>query len=149
MSALPTDDPWIRRENSEASGYRRLVGYWLSEWRDGHAVLELDLTPQHLNRGKILHGGVIASVIDNACGYAATWSPPDTPERLCVTLSLAVSFTGQVSRGRLRAVGHVKGGGLRIVFCAAEVFDEGGNLIAFGEGSFRYHAGSERSSTQS
>lgn len=143
MSAGPTDPRQIAAENTDPSGYQHLLGYRLAEWSEGRAVMELDIDARHLNRGKVVHGGVLASMIDNACGFAATWTPPDTPERLCVTLSLTVSFTGQASSGRLRAVGQVKGGGRKIVFCSAEIFDEAGRLVGFGEGSFRYRSGSE------
>jgi len=128
----------------EAGGYRDLLGYTLTEWHENHAVMELAVEPRHCNRAGVLHGGALASLIDNACGYAATWAPPGSESRLCVTLSLTVSFTGQVSKGRVRAVGKLKGGGRKIVFCTAEVFDEDGKLIGFGEGVFRYRSGSER-----
>lgn len=144
MSRTPSDDPQIRRENEEPSGYRELLGYRLSEWREGYAAIELDVMACHLNRAGVLHGGALASLIDNACGYAATWAPVDAAPRQCVTLSLTVSFAGQVSANRIRAVGRVKGGGRKIIFCAAEVHDETGNLIGLGEGTFRYRTGSER-----
>lgn len=145
MTELPSDDPRIALENEGGSGFLRLLGYRLNAWSEGYAEMILDLEPKHRNRAGVLHGGVIASMLDSACGYAATWAPPGASNRLCVTLSLTTSFTGQMAEGRLRVVGRVKGGGRKIVFCAAEAFDESGALIAFGEGTFRYRSGSERS----
>lgn len=120
------------------------MGYHLSEWGEGRAIIEMDLDARHMNRAGVLHGGALASLIDNVCGFAATYAPADAPPRFCVTLSLAVSFTGQAATGKVRATGTLKGGGRKIVFCSAEVHDDSGNLIGFGEGSFRYRTGSER-----
>lgn len=140
---MPHSDALIASEN-DPTGFRGLVGYRLVEWREGEAVVELDLSDDHRNRAGVLHGGAIASMLDTACGYAATWSGDPERPRFCVTLSLTVSFTGQVAKGRIRARGIVKGGGRKIVFCTAELRDEAGNLVAMGEGSFRYRSGSER-----
>ncbi|KFI26836.1 PaaI family thioesterase [Paenirhodobacter enshiensis] len=130
----PAEDP------AAATGFRRLLGYRTAEWREGHAVLEMDLDERHMNRAGVLHGGALATLIDTACGLAATWAPEGAPPRLCVTLSLAVSFAGQAAGGRVRATARLRGGGRRIVFCSAEVTDAAGRLIGMGEGSFRYRA---------
>lgn len=128
---------------SDAStGFRALLGLRTAEWSEGHAVLEMDLDARHMNRAGVLHGGALATLIDTACGMAATWAPEGGPERSCVTLSLAVSFTGQVAAGQVRATGRLRGGGRRIVFCSAEVRDAAGTLIGMGEGSFRYRGSS-------
>lgn len=125
------------------SGFQDLLGYRLAEWEDGRAVLELEVLPKHGNRAGVLHGGVLATLIDTACGFAATWCPHPGRARRVVTLQLTTSFLGQARHGLVRAVGTRKASGSRIVFCAAEVFDEHGRLIATGEGTFRYRSGSE------
>src|SRR3546814_13121750 len=92
----------------------------------------------HLNRSNALHGGVIATLIDAVCGYAGVWVPPGEPRRKALTLSLTTSFTGQVREGSVRATAVKKGGGRNIFFATCEVHDDAGNLVAFGEGSYRY-----------
>lgn len=125
------------------SGFQDLLGYHLVEWDENHAVLELTIEPKHCNRAGLVHGGVLATLIDTSCGFAATFCPHPGRVRRCVTLQLTTSFTGQARHGTLRAVARKKAGGSRIVFCASEIFDEHGKLIAMGEGSFRYRSGSE------
>lgn len=125
------------------SGFQDLLGYHLAEWSEDHAVLELRVDPRHCNRAGVVHGGVLATLIDTACGFSASFCPYPGRLRRMVTLQLSTSFTGQVRHGLLRAVGRKKAGGSRIVFCSAEVLDEAGTLIATGEGTYRYRSGSE------
>ncbi len=125
------------------SGFQELIGYRVSEWREDHAELRLAVRPEHLNRAATVHGGVVATLIDTACGFAATFCPHEGRVRRVVTLSLTISFTGQASGGEIRAVARKRGGGSRIVACTAEVLDAAGRLVAVGEGTFRYRGGSE------
>ncbi|KIL99043.1 hypothetical protein CCC_02493 [Paramagnetospirillum magnetotacticum MS-1] len=125
------------------SGFQELLDYHLTEWSEDRAVLELTISPKHCNRAGLVHGGVLATLIDTSCGFSATFCPHPGRVRRVVTLQLTTSFTGQVRHGTLRAIAHKKAGGSRIVFCASEVFDENGKLIAMGEGTFRYRTGSE------
>lgn len=125
------------------SGYQELMGYRLVEWREGYAVLELDIGPQHLNRAGVLHGGVPASLIDTISGFCGCYCPIPGRVRRCVTLSLTTQYLGQASKGTLRTVARVTGGGRKIFFVAAEVTAEDGTLVATGTGTFRYRAGSE------
>ncbi len=125
------------------SGFQDLLGYHLAEWSEGRAVLELRAEARHCNRAGVVHGGVLATLIDTVCGFSATFCPHPGRVRRVVTLQLTTSFTGQARHGLIRAIGHKKAGGSRIVFCSAEVLDEHGTLIAMGEGTFRYRSGSE------
>lgn len=125
------------------SGFQDLLGYHLVEWSEDRAVLELMVEAKHCNRAGVVHGGVLATLIDTACGFSATWCPHPGHVRRVVTLSLTTSFLGQSRHGILRAIGLKKAGGRRIVFCRAEVLDPHGKLIAMGEGTFRYRTGSE------
>lgn len=125
------------------SGFQEMMGYRLAEWADGIAILELDIQPRHLNRAGVVHGGVLAALIDTACGFASTFCPVAGRVRRVVTLSLTTNFTGQARHGVLRAVGRLKAGGTKVVFCSSEVLDKDGRLVAMGEGAFRYRTGSE------
>ncbi|OJX81853.1 PaaI family thioesterase [Magnetospirillum sp. 64-120] len=125
------------------SGFQQLLGYRLAEWEDGYAVLELDVEHKHTNRAGVLHGGVLATLVDTACGFSATYCPVPGRVRRVVTLSLTTNFTGQVRHGLIKAVARRMSGGSRIVFCQADVFDQAGKLLGCGQGTFRYRTGSE------
>lgn len=138
-----TNDPHKLMGGEPPSGFQQLLAYYLAEWREDYAVIALELEHKHCNRAGVVHGGVLTTLIDTACGFAATWCPHEGRVRRVVTLSLATNFTGQARHGLIRAVGRKRAGGSRVVFCSAEVLDADGRLIAMGEGSFRYRSGSE------
>ena len=53
------------KDNAEPpGGFAQLVGYRLDEWELDYAEVDLDLERRHLNRTGVLHGGVIATLID-------------------------------------------------------------------------------------
>ena len=119
-------------------GFNAVLGMKLVEWSAEHAVIELPIRDSHLNRSNALHGGVIATLIDAVCGYAGVWVPEGEPRRKALTLTLTTNFVGQVREGSVRATAVKKGGGRSIFFASCEVRDEAGNLVAIGEGSYRY-----------
>jgi uncharacterized protein (TIGR00369 family) len=137
-------DP-LKEENIHdiESGFRGLVGFRLVEWRPDFAMLELKIGPQHLNRSKVLHGGVLTTLIDTVCGYAGCYCTVPGNARKAMTLSLTTSFTGQASTGTIRAIGRKRSGGRKIYVATAEVFNGKGELIALGESTQRYRSGSE------
>jgi uncharacterized protein (TIGR00369 family) len=130
----PTDAP---------SGFRQLVGYRVLEWHDGDATITLTIGPRHLNRAGVLHGGVIATMIDAAGGYAGCFCPQPGHVRRSVTVSLTTQFLAQAKTGVLTARARVRGGGKRLFIATIEVHDGSGTLVALGEGVYRYRAGSE------
>jgi uncharacterized protein (TIGR00369 family) len=126
------------------SGFMFLIGYRMVEWREDLAVIALDVRPDHLNRSGVVHGGIFTTLVDTACGFSATFCPYAGRVRRVMTLSITTTFAGQASSGEIRAIGRKRGGGSRIVVCSAEVFNSDGELVAIGEGTYRYRTGSEK-----
>ena len=120
------------------SAFNNALGIRLTDWSEGRCTVELDVTGDHLNRSGVVHGGVLMTLLDVACGDAGTWSEAQDGARLCVTLDLTTSFVAPALSGRLTTVATVSGGGRKIFFARAEVRDEDGKLLAMGQGSFRY-----------
>lgn len=118
-------------------GFNAELGFRLVEWEEGRAVMELDIQAKHRNRSGVLHGGVMATLIDAVCGYAGVWRPAGEPPAKALTLTLTTNFMGQTREGTIRAVATRKGGGKRIFFAAGEVIDADGSVLAMGEGSYR------------
>ena len=73
-------------EPRQPERFADLVGYRLAQWRADHAEIVLALGPQHVNRTGRLHGGVLATLIDAACGYAGTFAVEGRP-RHALTLA--------------------------------------------------------------
>jgi len=76
------------------------------------------LTQQH----GLLHGGVLASLADVACGYAALSTMP--PEREVLTVEFKINFLKSAKTKRLVAVGQVLQSGRTLTVCEGTVFDE-------------------------
>lgn len=122
----------------EPGGFQKLIGYDIVEWRAGYAVLTIDLADQHTNRHGGVHGGVLMTILDAACTRAGAVSDDGSEIRQAATVSMTTNFVRPAKDCRLRAVGTKTGGGRRIFFASAEVFDADDNLVASALATCRY-----------
>ena len=93
-------------------------------------VIEWDATPEHSFHspsGPIVHGGMVAALLDTAMG-GACWTLMTEDEDF-LTADLRTEFHRSARPGTLRAEGHVVQRNRRVVFCAAELYQDG-ELIA-------------------
>ena len=98
---------------------------------DGHYVIELEVTPQHLNVGGIVHGGVICSLLDTALARSFFFAVSE--ERLsAATLEMKVNFLGSTKEGTLKALGRVVNTTKRTAYVEGFVENEQGKLLAKG-----------------
>lgn len=124
-------------------GFQVTLGFQVAEWSDGHCVLALEIDERHTNRSGVLHGGVIASLLDQSMSLSGLYCPYPDRVRRSVTLSMSTNFTGQCSSGTVRAVGRLQARGRRIYSCSGEVLGPDGSLLGIGAGTFRLRRGSE------
>lgn len=123
------------------SGYAELIGYRLRRRGQGEAEIELRVEPRHLNRLLVPHGGLIATLIDTAAGFAIAFARGPDTILPAVTLSLSMQFLGQAKEGDLLiANARHEGGGRTIGFASADVATEAGVRIARGQATFRFLA---------
>ncbi len=116
------------------------LGFEITAWRADHCTLRLPLEPFLMNRYGIPHGGIYATLIDTAMGFAGCYTGDRDDPQLAMTLSLNVNFLAP-ARGRLLlAEGRRTGGGRSSFFAEARVTDDAGTLCATGTGVFRYRA---------
>jgi uncharacterized protein (TIGR00369 family) len=113
------------------------LGVRLLEWTPGHCALALDIEPRHLNRQASLQGGVIATLLDSACGYAGLKTSADAAVSNAVTVMLTISYLNGVQQGRLTAEGRVTRAGHRLYFASGQLLAEDGRLIATAQGTFK------------
>jgi uncharacterized protein (TIGR00369 family) len=126
------------------SGYRQLIGYRTTAWREGYGELQLIIGPQHLNSVGSVHGGVYMSMLDVALGHAVAYCTVPGNFRFSSTVSLTTSFLKGARSGVLTATGRIDGLQGRLATGTGEVRDEAGDLCAVAQGSFLYLPGSER-----
>jgi uncharacterized protein (TIGR00369 family) len=121
------------------SGFADLLGYRLKHWSEGEAEVSMVVEGRHLNRSGVLHGGVVATLIDAACGYAGCYIADKSRRRRAFTLALTTQFVGTVKSGD-SIVCHARkvGGGRQVFFAAAEVRNQEGALVARGDATYKY-----------
>ena len=98
---------------------------------EGESVIEWDGTPEycfHAPSGPIVHGGMVATLLDTAMG-GACWSVLEESESF-LTADLRVEFVRSSRPGTLRAEGRVVQRNRRVAFCSAELYDAEGELLA-------------------
>ncbi|MDE3189266.1 MAG: PaaI family thioesterase [Acidobacteriota bacterium] len=110
----------------------RTLGYRGLEQGDGKSVIEWTASPDycfHDGRGGfIVHGGMVTTLLDTAMG-GACWSVLAHEESF-LTADLHVEFVRSARPGLLRAEGRVVQRNRRIAFCAADLYDREGALLA-------------------
>ncbi len=111
-------------------GMAKLIGMDLVEAEHGHVVLTATPTPEIYNMLGIAHGGFAATMLDSACGLAATSAMPDL--RNVVTLEVKVAYHGAIREdaGELRAVGKLLSLTNRTAYTEAQLLDAGGKIYA-------------------
>jgi uncharacterized protein (TIGR00369 family) len=109
------------RESFERQGFMRLVGARIESIEAGRVTLTCaaneGLTQQH----GLLHGGVVASLADVACGYAALSMQGD--DREVLTVEFKIHFLKPAKTDMLVAVGQVIQSGRTLTVCEGTVFD--------------------------
>jgi uncharacterized protein (TIGR00369 family) len=99
---------------------------------DGAAVAEFDPQPHHQGYPGVMHGGLVATILDEAMSWAVysqgIWA---------MTARMQVRFRRSVPLARrLRVSARVTNRRHRVVEASAELRDDGGSLLAEGEGAF-------------
>ena len=105
----------------------------LAEISYDNAVIAMALDRCHLQPYGIVHGGVIATLIDTATFWAGFLRLPE--DAGLVNVDLKLNYLNSVVEGRLIAEGHCIRPGKTISYAEAKVTDEEGNLIAHGTSS--------------
>jgi uncharacterized protein (TIGR00369 family) len=126
--------------------FLELLGVTRTDWRDGYVQFEARVRPEMLNRQGVVQGGLIATLLDVACGYAGLYSAD--PERPVhgLTLSLTCNFLDRGLGDIIVAKGFVERRGGSIYFARGEAWMDSTLLVATAQGTFKYTNGHERNS---
>jgi acyl-CoA thioesterase len=108
--------------------FAKLLGIEVVEIGSGYAKLSLEITEDLKRNFGIVHGGAIASLIDSATAFA-TLSLIEPGQR-STTIDLTIQFLRPLSSGHAVAEATVIRAGRRVLSVSANVYDEGGKLVA-------------------
>ena len=125
-------DQLARYFNEEVT-FSKHIGARVEEVEPGRSVISIDVEDIHLNGAGTLHGGVYASLIDNAMGLSVL----ALVGVRTATIEMNVHFLGAVSEGRITCQSEVVHRTRRTATVEAKVRDSEENLVAMGTGAFR------------
>jgi uncharacterized protein (TIGR00369 family) len=122
----------------EDPGCQQMVGYEVEVYpREGYCRCWLDLAPQHLNRLGLMHGGLVTTLLDVACGNTASTTFDPAGHAPLVTVSLNTTYIAAARGGRVTATGTWTGGGRSMGYVNGELRDEQGQLLATATAVFK------------
>ncbi len=127
MQTLQLDNPFLEK-----------LGASLAAWRESYVELQLALDPTLLNRTGKVHGGVLCTLLDAACGYAGLYTAENQVPLQSVTLSLTTNFLDSGTGILLIAKGMIEKKGRNVYFARSEIWLDDALLIATGIGTFKY-----------
>ena len=120
----------------DQTGAQKTMGY-VVEIDQGVARVYLDIDHRHINRGDSLHGGIIATLLDAACGYSVSLSVDGQSLIYTSTVSLTINYLSRVREGRVVATAEISGGGNKIKFVDAKLLREDNVPVATATGTFK------------
>jgi uncharacterized protein (TIGR00369 family) len=109
--------------------YYSTLGLKLQDIGNGKATFEL-MVREELTQNGMIHGGVIASLIDSSCACAAL--SLIYPKGYITTIDLQVEYLKPISKGLVKSTAKCIKAGKNIFFCKAKVWDGEGDLISTG-----------------
>ncbi|MGB3632492.1 MAG: PaaI family thioesterase [Rubrobacteraceae bacterium] len=123
----------LARYFDEEVTFSKHIGARVEEVEPGWAVIHIDIEDVHLNGSGTLHGGVYASLMDNAMGLAVL----ALVGTRTATIEMNTHFLGSVNDGRIVCRSEVVHRTRRTATAESKVYDADGNLVAMGTGAFR------------
>lgn len=118
----------IVRESFARQTYMATLGATLDHVGPGEVVISVPWSERMCQQNGFLHAGVLASVADSACGYAAfTLAEPGTD---VLAVEFKINLLRPARGRRFTAKAHVLRAGRTLTAARADVYGEDGELIA-------------------
>ncbi|MDP9301079.1 MAG: PaaI family thioesterase [Actinomycetota bacterium] len=122
------------RRRIAASPFHAGFGISVEHAAAGDVRLGWEARPDHRNLQGLVHGGILATLVDIAMGLAVRTVVG--PTRRHVTIDLDVHYLRPARPGRLEAVGSVVRVGKQVGFAEGTVTDASGRLLVRASGTY-------------
>jgi uncharacterized protein (TIGR00369 family) len=109
------------RQSFDRQGFMRTLGATLESVESGSVTIACGFEDRLTQQHGLLHGGVLATLADVACGYAALSVMP--ADREVLTVEFKINFLKPAKTDRVIAVGQVVQDGRTLTMCEGTVFD--------------------------
>ena len=110
--------------------YPELIGLRIAQLDFDRCRIDLALDHRHMQPFGIVHGGVLATLIDTATFWAGFMRLPE--DAGLVNVDLKLNYLKAVTQGELRAEGRCLRAGRQLSYAEASVYDAAGELVAHG-----------------
>ncbi|SRR5213593_619458 len=130
MSELALDENRLARiqETFSRVAYAHFLGLKLGEVKTGEATIHLEVRDELKQNQGVIHGGVVASIIDTASAFAvATRLEPG--ERVTTT-DLTIHYLRPITEGKLSARARIVRAGRRLFVVSVDVCSDKQVLLA-------------------
>lgn len=115
----------VVQENFERQAVMKLIGAELGKVAPGEVEILLPFREELTQQHGYLHAGIITTIVDNACGFAAlSLMPPDSS---VLSVEFKVNLMSPAKGERFIARGEVIKPGRTITVCTGEVYAIGEN----------------------
>ena len=113
------------RSSFEKQDIMKTIGASLVKMAPGEVVIEFSYDQSLTQQNGFIHAGVVTTVVDSACGYAAyTLMPADSD---VLTIEYKVNFMSPAKGETFKGIGKVLKSGRTITVCSGDVIAvEGG-----------------------
>ena len=137
LDLTPSEDARITELNK--IGFNHLIGLSLVRWSEDDCLVQLQISPQHLNPAGLVHGGVFSTMLDVVLAMTGSYSPPPMALMPGLTLNLNTQFISAATTDDkiVYATARKTGGGRSIFFASGEVVTTDGRLLASASGTFK------------
>jgi uncharacterized protein (TIGR00369 family) len=117
----PIDPDYDARVRSSFSKQEvmKMIGASLVKIAPGEAVIEFSYDRSLTQQNGYIHAGVLTTVVDSACGYAAYTLMPADSEVL--TIEYKVNFMSPAQGETFKGIGRILKSGRTITVCSGEV----------------------------
>ena len=108
------------RKNFSEQKVMRLIGARLTKVTAGECEIIVPMSEDLAQQDGFMHAGIVTTVLDSACGYAAYTLMPESSRVLSVEfkVNLLAPAKGEI----IRASGGVKRAGKTLTVCTADAF---------------------------
>jgi uncharacterized protein (TIGR00369 family) len=115
----------------DTSSFPALLSMRMNRLEMGAAEFAIDVEPKHRQLMGVVHGGVMAALIDTAAFWAVYFAIEDETKWL-TSVDLKLNYLAPATDGRLIALGFQVKAGRTLCYADARVVDESGKILAHG-----------------
>lgn len=122
MTFTPQDPDFAARiaASFARQGALALIGAELQEVQPGEVTIALPIRPDLCQHHGYVHAGIVTTIVDTACGYAAMSLLP--AGSTIVSIEFKLNLLAPATGTALVARGQVKRAGRTIIVCTGDVF---------------------------